>query len=490
MRSRLLGIAGTIAFLATSCSSGGGAVTIDVTISGDGIDQALVYPSARRAPFAPDLELDPEIPYEYRGESMVVDLPWSTTITVDDGLTTEFEVAAFNQGESGELTCAADWNQAEGDGDWDRSNSYLVSCSGDFSFRDDGEVRLDPGGRSVSFEGRDERIAEIAEARRLEAERIARVDAAIANAIPPGPIELDGWSIELTGVNRDAEDLLEAHSSANRINGSRRAVLTEVTATRLASSPARAQDILVSALGGYELEVYDARDDDCGPHIPDSYLMIHGLIDEQQTGDEVVFNTCLMIDEEDADQALAVVSVFLGDDAPVTMRMPDSGVTGNREVLDASTDAVRFEEYEASLDLLVVDATVDDLDLLSERLGEEAKGAPEGKAYVMVDVEVTNNDPEGIGPFSPSDLADFRLESADGNTVYDLQDRCRSVFDLLVAEPAPADGVDWNDRAAFYAFPGEPRVFAACFEVDETHVAGSVLRIDGIQESVALATGL
>jgi hypothetical protein len=479
-----------LAALGAACSSGSApGVTIEVTISGDGVDQALVYPDGRRAPFTPDLELDD--PYEYRGESMVVDLPWTTTVSVLEDGSTEFEVAAFNQGDAGELTCAADWKQADGDGTWDRTNGYLVSCSGDFSFRDDGEVRLDPGGRSVSFEARDTRLAEIAEAKRLERERIARVAAATEAAVPPGPVELDGWRIEITGVDRDAADFLEAYSSRNRVGGSRRAILTEVTATRIADAPGRASDIQIGAIGGYDLVVYDHDDDDCGAHVPDSYLSIHGLTTEQQQGDQVVFNTCVIVEVEDAAEALAVVSVFLGDDAPVTMRLPDNGPTANTAQAADSGSTEQLVGTDLVFDLRVVGASVDDVDLLAERLGDTVRPPSDTRSYVMVDVEVTNLDPQEFGPIAPTWGADWTLVSGDGTELYDWTSYCPGVFDVFAAAPAPEGGVDWNfGDDHLMAFPDEPKTFAACFEIDPADAAGSVVQISVPADTVTLASGL
>lgn len=481
----------SLAALGASCSSGSSTsgVTIEVTISGEGVERALVYPDARRAPFAPDHEL--EDPYEYRGEPMLVDLPWSTTVSVLDVSSTEFEVAAFNEGETGELTCTADWKQANSDGTWDRTNSYLVSCSGDFSFRDGGEVRLDPGGRSVSFESRDERLAEIEEAKRLERERIGRVAAATEAAAPPGPVELDGWRIEITGADRDAADFLEAHSSSNRIGGNRRAVLTEVTATRIAATPSRASYIQVGALGGYDLAAYDHDEDDCGAHVPDSYLSIYGLTVEQQQGDEVVFNTCVLVEPEDADDALAVVSVFLGDDDPITMRLPDTGPTATVERASDAGSTVRLDGVDTVFDLAVVDASVDDVAVLSERIGDSVREPSETRSYVMVDVELTNRDPQDFGPIGPTWGVDWNLVSGDGTELYDWTSYCPGVHDVFAANPAPEGGVDWNfGDDHLLAFPDEPKTFSACFEVDPDHIAGSVIEISVATDSVTLATGL
>lgn len=487
---RVAGIFALFAIVGAGCSSGSGGVTVDVTISGDGVDQALIYPDARRAAFATDVELDD--PYEYLGESMVVDLPWSTTVSISDGLSTKFEVAAFNEGDSGVLTCAADWNQADGDGDWDRSNSYLVSCSGDFRFRDDREVRLDPGGRSVSFEARDERFAEIAEAKRLDAVRIARVEEANTNATPAGPVELDGWLIELTGVDPDAKDLLEAYSTRNRFNGSRKTVLTEVTATRLANAPGRASDIRVGALGGYDLKEYEWDDDDCGPHIPDSYLTTFGLLEEQEAGDTVVYNTCLILDEEDVDDAIAVISVFLGDDAPITMRFPTPGLTGTGPDAVSEGDIVEFVGFDTGFDLRVVGATIDDVELLGQRLGEEIRQPRTDSAFVMVDIELTNTDPGDIGPIGPTWGVDWNLVSADGTKLYDQTDYCPKVFDLFTASMPPEGGVDWNfGDEQLLAFPGEAKTFVACFEIDRDDIPGSTIEVgSAASDVVALATGL
>lgn len=462
---------------ATACSVLGldDTVTIEVTFTSDTVDEVTIYRDAR-SPSSPGRNDDPDPedipdPYAFTGNGEVVTLPWSTTVNVDDGTGTDsFSIVAVNDSGEGEITCEADWKQADGDGTWGRTNEFIAGCSADVRFRDDGTVLLDPSGRSVSFETRDERRAETQAERDAIVERRARVADATNQAAAPGPLELDGWRIELTGATRREGSLI-----------------VEVTAERTFNETGRPTDVKIGALGGFGLAEYTSDDDECDPGYEGSALSTYGLLTEFGRGEGGVWNVCLELDEIDVPGALAVVSVFLGDDEPVTVRLPDNGATGTRNEVDG---AVEFVEYDTSLLVELVDAHVDDVALINERVGDGEPGVRESVAFVMVDIEVTNLDLAGFGPFAPNVGTEWVLETADGARTYGSRDRCPGVFDVFPAEPAPDGGVDWNDRASFFAEPDVPRTFAACFEVDRDDLSGLVFRIIGIDTTVTLSTGL
>lgn len=466
-----------LAAAASACSALGldDSVTIEVTFTSETVDEVTIHrdarsPSSPRRTEDPDPEGIPD-PYAFTSTSEVVTLPWSTTITVDDGIGTDsFSILAVNDTGAGEITCDADWKQADGDGSWGRTNEFIAGCGADVSFRDDGTVRLEPSGRSVSFETRDEERAEAQAERDAIAERRARVAEATEAAAAPEPLELDGWLVELTGATRRENTLV-----------------VEVTAERLIDEPGRPTEIKIGALGGFGLTEYDMGDDECNPGYESSALSIYGLLTEFGRGEGGVWNVCLELDPIDVPGALGVVSVFLGDDEPVVLRLPDTGATATRDEVDG---AVEFVDYDTSLLVELVDAHVDDVALIDERIGDGEPGIRDAVALVMVDIDVTNLDLAGSGPFPPNVGADWILETADGARTYDWRDRCPGVFDVFPAEPAPEGGVDWNDRASFQAEPDVPRVFAACFEVDREDLEGLVFRIIGIESTVTMSTGL
>ncbi|MFK7919529.1 MAG: hypothetical protein AB8G14_15750 [Ilumatobacter sp.] len=475
---RLLLISGLIAG-ASACSALGldDSATIEVTFTSDTVDEVTIYRDAR-SPESPGLHNDPDPedipdPYAFTTTGEVVTLPWSTTITVDDSIGSDsFSILALNESGDGEITCDADWKQADGDGSWGRTNEFIAGCSADISFRDDGRVRLEPSGRSVSFETRDERRAEAQAERDAIVERRARVAEATDAAAAPGPIELDGWLIELTGATRREYELV-----------------VEVTAERLIDEPGRPTDIQIGALGGFDLNEYTMDDHECNPGYESSALTTYGLLTEFGRGEGGVWNVCLLIDSLNVPGALGVVSVFLGDDEPVVLRLPDNGATGTRNEVDG---AVEFTDFDTGLLVELIDAHVDDVALIDERIGDGEPNIREELALVMVDIDVTNLDPAGYGPFPPNVGVDWVLETADGARTYGPRDRCPGVFDVFPAEPSPQGGVDWNNRGGFDAVPGIPRVFADCFEVRREDLEGLVFRIIGIgtDSTVTLSTGL
>ena len=190
--------------------------------------------------------------------------------------------------------------------------------------------------------------------------------------------------------------------------------------------------------------------------------------------------------EEEIPGALATVSVFLGDTAPVAMRLPVAGAVSNREV---ATDTAEFQEFETHFVLELLNAHVDETSPLAERTGDAEIAIRSDTAWVMVDVSVTNIDPEQLGPIPPDLTVQWELQSADAGATYTQRDFCPGISSVIPAEPAPEGGWSPSDER-FLAFPNEPSAFSACFEVARDDVPGLVLRLVGIDQIVNIDTGL
>lgn len=493
---RLVKLSAGMVMCLSACGVGGGsdAITVEITFSGEGVDRARIVvdpktPERAETSREPgDRVPPPPDPYVFEGDDEIVDLPWSTTITIDgsDGRSQDFDIIAINETETGTLSCEADFKQADGDGTWGRSNSFIAGCSGDVRFDGD-EVTLDPGGRSTSVEARDDRRAEIAAAIEAEAQRVSDVEAAQAAALPSGSaVEIDGWRITPTGVNRDAAGVLVTHNQTNSFSSRERAVLIELAIERTGADPGRLSKLAAGLVGGFDLDVA-AHDDaraDCGV-IPDSW---HNLPGELASGDEVRMNVCRVVSEDNAPGGWLTLGVVRGDEF-VEVLLPDSGVVGGRDVVSAADNNLEPVEVSKAT-LQVVGVSVDDIDDLTARNGGTVGPMPDDEAYVLVDVAVSHNEDYEVDP----DLyVDWRLTSADGSRLYGFDTRdtkCRRVFGFL--PPGPAEDVDEYDFFDL-VFPGETKVVGACWAIPRDDLAGALLQFessDGTKDVITFDLGL
>lgn len=112
-----------------ACGSGGR--TFQVTVEGDGVDQAEVEVS--KSDWGGD---DADATVE------VVDLPWSTTIEAEGS---GFRVKVTNLSNTGTVRCEAVWPDASTGGTWRREGRRSASCGGKV-FELDGVLQVDPTG--------------------------------------------------------------------------------------------------------------------------------------------------------------------------------------------------------------------------------------------------------------------------------------------------------------------------------------------------------
>ena len=438
--------------LLVGCGVGGSEINVDITVSGDGVDEAVI---------------------DFRDEVTTVELPWSTTVTVRDerGVDT-FRVLATNPTESGELTCAADWREASDDGTWRRTDSYQVSCGARVRFEDGGIVRLEPTGRRISFEERDAELAEGAAEVAAEQERQTRVDA--ARALAAGELEtvrVGDWDVKASGVLRDAEDYIE-ELTANTVRGRGQPIIAEVTATYRGTGTGEPRDLAFTLIGGLTLDRFKTFDVSCGV-IPEP---AHG-VGEVSVDDTVTFNVCWQVDEQEMAQAYVEVDQFgVGVDAtPTQLLLPEA--EGLRGALgDVQTGEVMVGDGWL---IEVTDVRVDDLDKIRE-LQPDAAEPREGRAHVWIEARVTN-----VGDFASwprGSSVDWFIAASDGITRYDdgVGDRCPRY-------PSPLTDRDIGDPLIE---PGDSVVLNHCWHVSAEHVDGATLLISAFDGSALFDLGL
>ena len=443
-------LAAAPAALLVGCGVSGSEIHVDIDVSGEGVDQAVI---------------------DFRGEVTTVDLPWSTTVTIKDERGVDgFSVIATNPTEAGALTCDAEWREATNDGTWSRTADYRISCGARVNFQDTGIVRLEPSGRSISFEERDAELAAEAAAEQAERERLAATEGARALALPAlETVRVGDWDISTSGVLRDGEDYIE-DLTGNTVTAGGVPLITEITATYHGAGTGALSNLSFTLIGGDTLEPYRSFEVSCGV-IPDP---VHGF-EDPPAGTPVTFNVCWHLDESEAAQAFIEVDQVGGgvEAAPVRLLLPEQeGITG-RLARAVAGEARVGDDWRIE----VTDVRIDDLDRIRERQ-PDADEPRAGEAFVWIELKVTNVRDFGAWPWGGEQH--WYVAAANGVSRYDVRDDCPRY-------PSPLTSRSLTDPPIE---AGETIMLHHCWQVASEDVGGATLIITTPSGDAVLDLGL